>query len=138
MQNLVYIFSKFLQFKLELTHIWRGEVLILVKIWPQNQEIGIWIGYTFMKNWYVWVHFQIVSDMSLPKLNFSTPKLTSLFRFAVFQFLPLLCFVITCFEQIVMLEWFVGKSKLRYGFVLMMMMMMMMTMTTVMTTTIQA
>ena len=61
--NLVYKwvdFSKFSKNWLQFTILWFG--VILLKIWPKIVPIGIWMGYFFLKNCYlyfVWVYFQI-------------------------------------------------------------------------------
>ena len=60
MQNLVYEwvdFSKFGQIWAKigsnLRKFWEKTV-ILFKIWPKIGPIGIWMGYFFLKNWYLY------------------------------------------------------------------------------------
>ena len=80
MQNLVYEwvdFSKsgqiWAKIGSNLRKFWKKSV-ISFKIWPKIGPIGIWMGYFFLKNWYLYVvYFQIHGGTSLPKPNLSTP-----------------------------------------------------------------
>ena len=80
-QNLVYEwvdFSKFGQIWAKigsnLRKFWKKSV-ILFKIWPKIEPIGIWMGYFFLKNWYLYGStFKFRGDTSLPKPNLSTPR----------------------------------------------------------------
>ena len=80
MQNLVYEwvdFSKFGQIWAKigsnLRKFWRNMV-ILFKIWPKIGPISIWMGYFFLKNWYLYGStFKFHGGTSLPKPNLSTP-----------------------------------------------------------------
>ena len=80
MQNLVYVwvdFSKFGQIWAKigsnLRKFWKKWV-ILFKIWPKIGLIGKWMGYFFLKNWYLYGStFKFSGGTSLPKPNLSTP-----------------------------------------------------------------
>ena len=80
MQNLVYEwvhFSKFGQIWAKigsnLRKFWK-KLVILFKIWPKIGPIGIWMGYFFLKNWYLYgSSFKFRGGTSLPKPNMSTP-----------------------------------------------------------------
>ena len=80
MQNLVYEwvdFSKFGQIWAKigsnLRKFWKKSV-ILFKIWPKIEPIGIWMGCFFFKNWYLYGStFKFHGNTSLPKPNLSTP-----------------------------------------------------------------
>ena len=83
MQNLVYewvIFfsSKFGQIWAKigsyLREFWK-KLVILFKTWPKIGPIGIWMGYFFLKNWYLYGStFKFRGGTSLPKPNLSTPR----------------------------------------------------------------
>ena len=79
MQNLVYEwvdFSKFGQIWAKigsnLRKFWKKYV-ILFKIWPKIRPTGIWMGYFFLKNWYLYEStFNFRGCTSLPKPNLSS------------------------------------------------------------------
>ena len=49
-------------------------MVILFKIWPKIGQIGIWMGYFFLKNWCLYGStFKFCGGTSLPKPNLSTP-----------------------------------------------------------------
>ena len=80
MQNLVYEwvdFSKFGQIWAKIgsnLRKFRKKSVILFKIWPKIEPIGIWMGYFFLKNWYLYGStFKFRGGTSLPKQNLSTP-----------------------------------------------------------------
>ena len=80
MQNLVYEwvdFSKFGQILAKIGSNLRKfgkNLVILFKIGPKIGPIGIWIGYFFLKNWYLYGStFKFCGGTSLPKPNLSTP-----------------------------------------------------------------
>ena len=80
MQNLVYgwvDFSKFSQSWAKIgsnfRKLWKNWV-ILHKIWPKVEQIGVWMGHFFMKNWYLYGStFKFCGSTSLPRPNLSTP-----------------------------------------------------------------
>ena len=81
MQNLVYEwvdFSKFGQIWVKIGSNLRKflkKLVILCKIWPKIGPIGIWMGYFFLKNWYLYGStFKFRGGTSLPKPNLSTPR----------------------------------------------------------------
>ena len=48
-------------------------MVILFKIWFKIGPIGIWMGYFFLKNWYLYGStFKFRGGTSLPKPNLST------------------------------------------------------------------
>ena len=50
------------------------KLVILFKIWSKIGPIGIWMGYFFLKNWYLYGStFKFHGGTSLPKPNLSTP-----------------------------------------------------------------
>ena len=51
-------------------------MVIFFKIWPKIGPIGIWMGYFFLKNWYLYGStFKFRGGTSLPKPNLmSTPR----------------------------------------------------------------
>ena len=56
-----------------LRKFWEKSV-ILFKIWPKIEPIGIWMGYFSLKNWYLYGSiFKFRGSTSLPKPNLSTP-----------------------------------------------------------------
>ena len=80
MQNLVYEwvdFSKFGQIWAKIgssLRKFRKKIVILFKIWPKIGPIGIWMGYFFLKNWYLYGStFKFHGGTSLLKSNLSTP-----------------------------------------------------------------
>ena len=59
------------------SNLWKfwKKMVILFKIWPKIGPIGIWIGYFFLKNWYLYGStFKFCGGTSLPKPNLSTPR----------------------------------------------------------------
>ena len=49
-------------------------MVILFKIWPKIGPIGIWMGYFFLKNWYLYGStYKFHGGTTLPKPNSSTP-----------------------------------------------------------------
>ena len=76
MQNLVYEWVNFSKFEPKLVQIFKKwkKLVILFKIWPKIGRIGIWMGYFFLKNWYLYEStFKFRGSTSLPKPNLSTP-----------------------------------------------------------------
>ena len=66
-------FSKFSQIRANLRKFWKNQV-ILLKIWPKIEQIGIWLGHFFLKNWYLYGStFKFRGSTSPPKPNLSTP-----------------------------------------------------------------
>ena len=67
------------------------KMVILFKIWPKIGPIGIWMGYLFLKKWYLYGStFKFCGGTSLPKPNLSTPPIratnsTTLIMFYRFQ-----------------------------------------------------
>ena len=58
-----------------LSQNWQNWV-ILLKIWPEIEQIDIWMGYFFLKNWYLYGStFKFCCGTSLLKPNLSTPPL---------------------------------------------------------------
>ena len=56
-----------------LRKFWK-KLAILFKIWPKIEPIGIWMGYSFLENWYLYgSSFKFCGGTSLPKPNLSTP-----------------------------------------------------------------
>ena len=54
--------------------IWK-KIVIVFKIWPKIGPICIWMGYFFLKNWYLYGSiFKFRGGTSLPKPNLSTPR----------------------------------------------------------------
>ena len=81
MQNLVYEwvdFSEFGQIWAKIGSNFRKfwkKLVILFKIWPKIRPIGIWMGYFFLKKWYLYGStFKFRGGTSLPKPNLSTPR----------------------------------------------------------------
>ena len=79
MQNLVYEWVEFsksgqiwAKIGSNLRKFWK-KLVILFKIWPKIGPIGMWMGYFFLKNWYMYGStFNFCGGTSLPKPN-STP-----------------------------------------------------------------
>ena len=60
-----------------LRKFWK-KLVILFKIWPKIGPIVIWMGYFFLKNWYLYGStFKFHGGTSLPKPNLSTPRAPS-------------------------------------------------------------
>ena len=74
MQNLVYEWVDFSKFGQIWAKIGSNLRKFLFKIWPKIGPIGIWMGYFFLKNWYLYGStFKFCGGTSLPKPNLSTP-----------------------------------------------------------------
>ena len=58
---------------------WKNRVILLT-IWPKIEQIGIWMGHFFLKNWYLYEStFKFRGGTCLPKPNFSTPGIEACF-----------------------------------------------------------
>ena len=121
MQNLVYEwvdFSKFGQMwakiDLNLRRFWK-KLVILFKIWPKIGPIGIWMGYFFLKNWYLYGStFRFRGGTSLPKLNLTTPPPPGLAHFPQYHCVSWFNFnfFFLCFQHGLTMQMHVQNSTL--------------------------
>ena len=105
MQNLVYEwvgFSKFSQSWVKISsnlRKWWKIIVILLKIWPKLEQIGIWMGHFFLKKWYLGGStFKFCSGTFLPKPKLSTTP-SQVKHICNFTVIPLLSCIYLCFTS---------------------------------------